>query len=81
MLPSGEYSGPSAATVESVGLAAGVFNAVCWTIVPVLTSMIVRKPPKSFQPSAATSVPFGLSVLDTSRAVLSRIRLPIGEIH
>ena len=81
VVPSGEYNGPSGPTVESVGLVDGVFSAVCWTICLVCRLMIVRKPENSFQPSAATSVPLGLSVLATRRAFLSRIRVPSGEIH
>src|SRR5450755_2245194 len=82
VFPSAEYSGPSAATVSSPSAGSPVAPVPsCWTILPVLTSKMVRNPLKLFQLSAANLVPSGLSVLDTSRALGSSIRSPIGEIH
>ena len=81
VLPSDENRGPSGPTEESSALPVPVSRPVWETILSVCRLMIVREPEKSFQPRAARYCPFGLIVLDTSRALLSRIRVPSGEIH
>src|SRR6266567_8467569 len=82
VLPSGEYSGPSGPTEPSPSDGSPALPVpICSTIWPVLTSMIVRKPVKSFQLSAASLVPSGLRVLDTSLALLTWILVPSGETH